>query len=458
MKKHNKPLERYFEAARAQQLPVPLQDIKSELAHISHQGTTGSTGTSQRFSFARTTAVWIGLLVTLSVLATGTWLLLHNPTLHQEKEAFNVQPNALPSRPAAVSPVEKNPGKLTKAAPAKEAPTVSTPLKRVPSTSLKGLITTSAKKAGLAPVQLIEPFKFLELPPDALDRLGIEVKPDGVYYNFFVNASQTNEKPDMYRLHFARNLNEVYIYSDSTRAVAFSSDAARGSIQPLFFSDRQGTSHPFSYRGPTDDPRKLEPAYFQEVVNSLIPVLVTAPNADRYQLVFWFTPSPAFLRELPQHLAQEIAEEYQLLLEKQPGKVESRKVLHRPGTRVKLGTALTTGEEGPPAKETYQYFEAARSSISSARQLKLYPNPAQDKVNLSLTLEQPHELRISLTDISGKVIKVLTPMQTFGSGVLTQNYSIRHLPAGIYVLVIESESGEKQTQRLIIQQSDGVTD
>jgi ACT domain-containing protein len=79
-------------------------------------------------------------------------------------------------------------------------------------------------------------------------------------------------------------------------------------------------------------------------------------------------------------------------------------------------------------------------------------------LNLSLTLEQPHELRISLTDISGMVIKVLTPMRAFGSGVLTQNYSVRHLPAGIYMLVIESESGEKQTQRLIIQKSDGVTD
>jgi hypothetical protein len=257
-------------------------------------------------------------------------------------------------------------------------------------------------------------------------------------------------------IHISENKSEIGAWIDTPPAGTSLRDSTGTSPKPIFISDRKGQQQLAGYRTPEEDPRKLEPGYFNEVINSLVPVLITAPNATKDEAVFWFKPTPEFLKVLPEAIAQEIAAEYQLLSqEKKPEVPDSKNNLKNAKTDPKAApptdSANASVAQRRAAKEGYKYFEASGAGISTARQVDLFPNPAQDKISIALNLERPDKLRISLTDISGRVIKMLNPLQGMAAGQLLHTCSVKDVPPGIYVLVIESASGEKQTQRLIIQ-------
>ncbi len=69
--------------------------------------------------------------------------------------------------------------------------------------------------------------------------------------------------------------------------------------------------------------------------------------------------------------------------------------------------------------------------------VKLYPNPTQGKLNVSLKTENNLPVQIEIYDMAGK--KLWSTTTTFGQGESTQSYSIQHLPQGCYQLIITSE-------------------
>jgi hypothetical protein len=76
----------------------------------------------------------------------------------------------------------------------------------------------------------------------------------------------------------------------------------------------------------------------------------------------------------------------------------------------------------------------------------LYPNPTADIVNVVLQVPEDAEARISITDISGKVLYNETEFLTAGSNTIS--YPAGHLASGMYLIHI-TLNGHTQTLKLI---------
>jgi PKD repeat protein len=81
--------------------------------------------------------------------------------------------------------------------------------------------------------------------------------------------------------------------------------------------------------------------------------------------------------------------------------------------------------------------------------IRIYPNPAHESVFISLTIEKPQSLTLSLEDITGK--EVVEKERFISSG--TENYFIplSNLPSGVYLVKIQVE-GMPFVVRKIIKQ------
>lgn len=78
-------------------------------------------------------------------------------------------------------------------------------------------------------------------------------------------------------------------------------------------------------------------------------------------------------------------------------------------------------------------------------QLRLYPNPAQDFVNLELSAELP-ELHVQVRDVHGR--QVLEALRLFGGA--RHQLQLNDLPAGMYLIIFQTDTAY-HTEKLYIQ-------
>lgn len=74
---------------------------------------------------------------------------------------------------------------------------------------------------------------------------------------------------------------------------------------------------------------------------------------------------------------------------------------------------------------------------------KLYPNPTRNKINIDLTADKAIEGELKLISIDGKLI-LSKRIQIQASQAFKFSYNMEQLPAGIYILSIQSNNGEAQ--------------
>ncbi|MBM3326128.1 MAG: T9SS type A sorting domain-containing protein [Calditrichaeota bacterium] len=75
--------------------------------------------------------------------------------------------------------------------------------------------------------------------------------------------------------------------------------------------------------------------------------------------------------------------------------------------------------------------------------LQLYPNPFNNRLTISLDLSSSKQAALALYDITGKKVADLSNPQTkydgFATGVQTLSFDGSHLPAGVYILCLETQ-------------------
>ena len=86
------------------------------------------------------------------------------------------------------------------------------------------------------------------------------------------------------------------------------------------------------------------------------------------------------------------------------------------------------------------------TGISAADNVRLYPNPATNNVTLSLELPAADNVKIEVTDITGRSI-VSQQQQSLHAGAHQYNYSTQSWPAGIYLVTLQTGRG-RQTLKL----------
>ena len=78
---------------------------------------------------------------------------------------------------------------------------------------------------------------------------------------------------------------------------------------------------------------------------------------------------------------------------------------------------------------------------------KLYPNPTQGSVALEIETETEEDATISFTDIVGR--EILTERRYLDKGINTLNFDLKYFAKGMFMVFINTPSGNKQTAKLI---------
>nr|BAL55267.1 hypothetical conserved protein [uncultured Bacteroidetes bacterium] len=87
-------------------------------------------------------------------------------------------------------------------------------------------------------------------------------------------------------------------------------------------------------------------------------------------------------------------------------------------------------------------------SMASPVLVGVYPNPADAFVTLQLYTPSPQEVRLSLLTMAGQQVASYT-VRTPSSGTHYYQFPLEDLPAGVFVLSIETKEGQRQTYRLL---------
>ena len=79
-----------------------------------------------------------------------------------------------------------------------------------------------------------------------------------------------------------------------------------------------------------------------------------------------------------------------------------------------------------------------------------YPNPFQDNITISYTLEKTSNVRVDMLDINGSLIQTLVKLKNIAAGEYkkTANFSAKNLPTGTY-LIRYTIDGFSYTERII---------
>jgi hypothetical protein len=88
------------------------------------------------------------------------------------------------------------------------------------------------------------------------------------------------------------------------------------------------------------------------------------------------------------------------------------------------------------------------NTIETVTGVSLYPNPAQDNINLEFGSAQRFEAAAKIVDLTGKTVMNLSNLQVNG-GLNTISANISNLNKGIYLMVVEGSKG-RISQRFIV--------
>ncbi len=423
-------LDNYFDAAKRQKLPLELEDIRSQLADSSHRPTS-SQSPAQMQRLAAFTAYLPELAGALGVLAVMALSLTGQEEMVLSPEKNKQSQTSITSQLQLQQPLSSLSKPITKESVIedKQFSDHPSPVHTDHRTEPTGPKNNSKEKRvflladGYAP-----PIRFVQLPVPILEKLGFHLAADGIAYHTVFSSEETNSKPTRIWVKVATGKTELGVdLPDSTLV------EPTPIPKPLFITDLTGRQHLVKYRTPMEDPEKMEPGYFNQVANLLVPVLISVPGeTGKHEAVFWFKPTDEFLSELPARMAKEIKSEYERI-----------KTLNEAGRFAQKGKESVV-------QKSFKYFESA-GAATSAYPISLFPNPARERVSLSFTLENPQQLRVALVDLNGRVLKVFAPLHTVPAGPFSEEYSLAGVTTGIYVVVIETATGQKQTQRLVIE-------
>jgi len=110
-----------------------------------------------------------------------------------------------------------------------------------------------------------------------------------------------------------------------------------------------------------------------------------------------------------------------------------------------------------PGDEQLVFTEPEDSSTTSLPGLRMpedkfypvFPNPANEQITLGFSLAQSESARLDLLSLTGQPLRTVLPMRPFAVGAHKVTVSLNDLPAGIYLLRLQSDR-TTMTQRVVV--------
>ncbi|MEP7169336.1 MAG: T9SS type A sorting domain-containing protein [Bacteroidota bacterium] len=92
-------------------------------------------------------------------------------------------------------------------------------------------------------------------------------------------------------------------------------------------------------------------------------------------------------------------------------------------------------------------LRSADTQFADLSEVNVYPNPAHDKITVSIDVKQQVDIILQLTDITGRM--VLSENQSSREGLNSWQLGLNHLSKGIYMLDVKTRSGSWKTKVVV---------
>ncbi|MEO8734698.1 MAG: T9SS type A sorting domain-containing protein [Flavobacteriales bacterium] len=132
---------------------------------------------------------------------------------------------------------------------------------------------------------------------------------------------------------------------------------------------------------------------------------------------------------------------------------------YKPGVHyyVLNSQALSQSVNGGPPATGFGLFYLDQSAFSGIHEdleqaigVDAWPNPAQDILNVAYGVAGGHQIELDLFDATGRTVRTLHTT-TGTSGIQRTELDVKGLPAGIYLLQVSDDHGQRGTRRVVIQ-------
>jgi alkaline phosphatase D len=129
-------------------------------------------------------------------------------------------------------------------------------------------------------------------------------------------------------------------------------------------------------------------------------------------------------------------------------------VTRNASNRISNTNAATQAARKPvqdaPAPNPFVVTTSAKD-VSEAVIFSVYPNPTAQTIHVNYGLIKAASVSINITNLEGKVVKILTPAQKQGAGIYDlNNYFVGDLNTGVYFLNIKTE-GFNVARKIVVQ-------
>jgi uncharacterized repeat protein (TIGR02543 family) len=95
---------------------------------------------------------------------------------------------------------------------------------------------------------------------------------------------------------------------------------------------------------------------------------------------------------------------------------------------------------------------AVAAPVSTAPKLThVYPNPAKNRITLTVALSRDEQLIVQVYDAQGRVVDNLGTIRAAAAGTQQVSFNLRHMQPGLYYLTVSNKTGGRTTHKLIIE-------
>lgn len=195
---------------------------------------------------------------------------------------------------------------------------------------------------------------------------------------------------------------------------------------------------------------------------ALVPILVrtgrvytaadSAARRWRPDCIFWYRPTPEFLRLLPEKTKAAIERQLRLraLLQGKPGNLTVEEFIERQPVDVQEGyRALASDDAGDDAVAGLDLVGAIGAASGAITTSGITPNPARGTARLHFTLAAERRVAIDLYDTRGRLIRSLQESRAMTPSLHVHPIDLDGLDAGIYIVAITTGT-ESVQQRLVV--------
>jgi hypothetical protein len=163
-------------------------------------------------------------------------------------------------------------------------------------------------------------------------------------------------------------------------------------------------------------------------IPSLVPILVRSGDSNyigeqsfyRADIIVWFEPTEELFAALPQRISADLKKEYQDVFLNQKS-----------------------------SNKACNYFEFCKNIYKEIENIKVFPNPSDADITLEFRLKSEQKLEAALYAINGTFIKKISDKRNFESGLNTLSTTLTDMLPGVYLLVMQTESGETISHRIV---------